>query len=268
MNTIKEQAITLWQDGNKTVEISKRLGVSQSTVSRWTRGVEMTGIRKELHTRKIDAIRLRREGNSPLEISRIIGVPKGTVVHWVKNVVLTVDQRNDLQKRKLDGSRKGCSKGSKVFKKKRDALHCTWMEDGEHRAARDEQFRIVCALYWGEGGKRRPFFAITNADVQLLNVVASWLVENGYTYKLQIRCHSDKDPERARAYWAQRLIGLKPENIYRVGIQDVASVPLHNRRLEYGCAQLQVGNVELYWNIMGGINHLMKIYAGKLCGQN
>jgi hypothetical protein len=198
---------------------------------------------------------LRKDGLSPLQISKALGIPKGTIWHWIEDVEVSVEQKEVLQKLKRDGAVAGCRKGSNVFKQRSDVKHQKAFDAGFLEAAKSEVFRIICALYWGEGGKTRRCFAFTNTDEGMVKLVARWVVSKGYDYKLQIVHHDDLNSQEVKDFWMKQLPTLKEENIGKIQIKKHSRKDV-KRKMPVGCVHLVVNDAQLHSTVMGGIEFL------------
>src|SRR5262249_317806 len=103
------------------------------------------------------ARQLRQQGYSINDICRELNVSKGAVSLWVRDVRLTDDQIEALDQRMIRNrqrfgylSRLGGANTNRADAEKRHQAH---EQAGLEKAKRDEHFRLICALYWGEGTK-------------------------------------------------------------------------------------------------------------------
>ena len=86
-------------------------------------------------------------------------------------------------------------------------------------------------------------------------MVSRWLKDRGYEYKLQIRYHDDgiNNEEEIIKEWCKKL-EITPPRCFVGKLQ--ANKGKNNRRLAYGCGQIRVDRVKLYFLVMGGISFL------------
>ena len=251
---IKTKAIILWNEGNSIPKISNILGVSCSSLSRWTKNLELTGVRKARQEKKIKAIELRKKGFSALEISDEIGVPKGTIGHWVDGIEIPLEHQKRLEEKKKLCSANGCLLGSIINKSRADERHKNSFDKGFERARNDLIFSIICALYWGEGGKTRRCFAFSNSDPSMIKVVTSWLTKEKFEYKVDIRHHLDGTTENEiKSFWFDYLVGVKAENVSKVRWKQLIK-SRSERKMIMGCLQIVVNNALFHSLVMGGID--------------
>lgn len=248
-----QKALALRGDGKSFAEISSTLKVPLRSINRWTKHIKSQRLER-LVTLRERARCLRKEGWLIKEIAKELSSPKSSVTRWTKDVELSEQQRKEMYAHAHRKRMQGCANGSKKNKELRDLAHARSLEEGRKQAKADEKFRIICALYWGEGGKTRNSFAFSNSDFAMIELVAKWLVATGRNYKLQIVSHAGglSDNELIN-YWS-RLPGFDKSNLYKIQRKDGGrhGIP----RMQYGCVHLNVYDVDLFFRVMGGIECL------------
>jgi predicted transcriptional regulator len=212
---------------------------------------------------RLQARVLRREGCSIKEIAKGLGVAKSSVSAWVADIELTQEQIEVLEARQQKSRAYilGRAERAKAIAAER---HNRYRRDGYEKAASEEEFRLICALYWGEGGKslRNKSFAISNSDPRLLRVVLRWLLNAGYATRLMFRVqyHAENSlPEQAiTEWWLQQLPGLEIRHLraFSKNFVNRASQRKKVGRLPFGTATLQICSAELFFNVLGGIDYL------------
>jgi len=122
-------------------------------------------------TEREAAIRLRQDGRSIKEIARTLRVSTSSVSLWVKHVTLADHHLNGLiQRVRLNGVNVGRARAAAY-----QALDEKQRGEGYELAARDDVFRVIFGMYWGEGAKTNNLFNIANADPHFIRVVCAWL---------------------------------------------------------------------------------------------
>lgn len=124
------------------------------------------------------SIQLRREGKSIKEIARKIGVSQGSVSRWCSGILLSIDQRNKLEKRRREAGLRALApwikrnqelKQNDILKQKQKGR-----EDVGRMIKRD-LFLLGLGLYWGEGYKRgSQELGFTNSDPKIIRVILAW----------------------------------------------------------------------------------------------
>lgn len=204
---------------------------------------------------KSKARELRRSGKAITEISQIVKCSKSIVFKWTKDIALTEDQKRRLKYPFI------------LLAEKKHALavlrHAQFEADGLEWAKVDERFRLICALYWGEGGKTETSFRISNSDSSLIKVILNWLLSEGFEKKIRfdvvyhdigtveeneiIKWWNDKLEHLPEMAWTNNTkIDTRKYNCKKPG------------KLLYGTARITVHNTELFYNIMGGIKYLKR----------
>src|SRR5262249_30294108 len=114
---------------------------------------------------KEEARRLRSRGWSIKEIAKALRVARSSVCTWVADIDLTEEQLRVLEN-KQRATRGNIVGQAQALKQAARVRHAEFKNQGYERAATDDTFRLICALYWGEGTKveRNRYFAISNSD--------------------------------------------------------------------------------------------------------
>jgi hypothetical protein len=216
---------------------------------------------------KIEARRLRCLGHSIKDICRLLGVSKGSVSLWVKDIRLTDAQVDDLNCR-IARNRQRFSYLSRCLganTNRQDALkrHSAYRQGGYERAQTDEKFRLICALYWGEGSKsNQGVFAVSNCDPTLLRVVLKWLLKSPYAEKIcfHVQYYEENGlPEGAiKGWWLEQLPGIEARNLRKFSrcVLNRASQRKKVGKQPYGTGTVAVYSTELFFTVMGGIDFL------------
>jgi hypothetical protein len=190
-------------------------------------------------------------------------VSKSSVSAWVTDIDLTEEQLQALELRQSRGRRYIIDR-VRQLSLAAAARNEGFRQEGYRKAQRDEQFRLICALYWGEGRKteRNKAFAISNADPALLRVVLRWLLDGGYGEKLSFRVQYYQEnglsESEIAAWWQQQLPGLEARHLRKFTRNGLNRASQRKRigRLPFGTGALQVCSAELFCTIMGGIDFL------------
>lgn len=215
-----------------------------------------------------EARRLRSQGHSIKEICQQLHVSKGTVSLWVRDIQLRPEQIARLDA-KIAASRNRFSYlsrcgGANTNKADAAKRQRSFREVGYERAKNDESFRLICALYWGEGQKHKGnrVFGVSNSDPTLLNTVLKWLFANGFgdAIRFTVRYHPTNGLSEAdiKRWWLIHLPQLQESHLRKFGqcVVHRASQRKKVGKLPYGTASVEVCRIELYFNVMGGIDFL------------
>ena len=154
---------------------------------------------------RLKARGLRSQGLSVPAIAKEIGVTKGSVSLWVRDIVLTEEQLERLQSSSKTNNKrfiKFSVEQGKRRKNEAEMLHESWIREGMLKAQSDTDFRVIAALYWGEGHKQKEF-VISNSDVNLLKVVWNWLKKEKREVSVYLHFYKEngKSNEEIRDYW-------------------------------------------------------------------
>jgi hypothetical protein len=124
-------------------------------------------------------------------------------------------------------------------------------------------FALICALYWGEGGKsHRVGVVISNADSKLLNLFVKWLLLKRYEFEFRVRYHEGNGLTESQIteWWMNAIPSLKTVNLRKFTKSGRVGVGKCVGKLPYGTACVRVRrSTELYMKIMGGIRYLSEM---------
>lgn len=205
-----------------------------------------------------EAVALRLKGHSVKQIEKELGVARSSVSRWVRDIVL-----NETQKERLKQNSRNCALSSAQKSKEKAARrHRLLMDQGRELAAHNDLFRIVCALYWGEGHKSRTSgnTSISNSDPALLGVFLKWisLMDLDFSIRLQFYEENGLSEKEIKLWWSRHL-NLDPSCFRKstICITNRASQRKKVGKLPYGTATLRIAKgTEAFWKIMGGIEYL------------
>jgi predicted transcriptional regulator len=216
---------------------------------------------------KLEARKLRQEGYSIKEICQLLGVAKSSVSLWVRDIELRAEQIERLNQkiarsRQLFAYASRC-RGANSNKAQAEVRHAEYHRQGFNHAQQDEEFRLICALYWGEGYKsRRDVFGIANCDPSLLRLVLRWLVQQGFgdrvSFSVQYYPDNGLEEEEIRDWWLVNLPELqraKLRRFTRCVINRASQAKKIGKQL-YGTARIEVCCTELVFRVRGGIDYL------------
>jgi hypothetical protein len=203
------------------------------------------------------------------DIARQLSVSKGSVSLWVRDIVLTAEQvARLLENDRLKSTFAARCRGGHTNRAKAEEEHQRFRQAGYEKARLDEQFRLLCALYWGEGSKSRTSgFLLANADPKMLRFVLKWLIDAGYDeaigFRVQYYGENGLSEEEIREWWLAQLPRLKRSHMRGFTLCTInrASQRKNVGKLPYGTATVRVDRVELLYNMFGGIDYLIEMGA-------
>ena len=138
-------------------------------------------------------------------------------------------------------------------------------DKGRERAKSDEQFRLICALYWGEGSKGGHSFDFSNSEVAMMAVVAKWLAAQKATgrCRLTIAYYANNGiPEKdIRKAW-RKAIAMLPVGtvvVTKEATISIASKRIVKRKVWNGTAKLRLCSMDLLYEVLGGIEFLRSL---------
>lgn len=205
----------------------------------------------EKRTKDIEAARkMRAKGFTMPEIAKALGTNKSSVHGWVKGVAISKAGAKRLAR--LNGERYGRTNFVRnaawvaTMKEKREV----WREEGRVRARMgDPQHAFACALYWGEGSKRKNDMQMCNSDIAVLSTFVAFLKKyfglKNDDFVVKIIGYTDcVSREEVEKYWEDGLSlpGAKfgPHEFDTRKYMTRGSIRLRTRRIKYGTCYLRV----------------------------
>jgi hypothetical protein len=212
---------------------------------------------------------LRKQGYSIPDICKRLGVSKSSVSIWVRDIQLTADQIEVLNQRMARARERfaylsRCG-GANTNRAKAEKRHRAFEQAGYERAKVDDNFRLICALYWGEGSKCNTHtFSVSNCDPRLLRAILDWLVRVGYDeragFSVQYYGENGLTEEDIRLWWLKQLPNLKEKHLRKFTrcVIHRASQRKKIGKRPYGTARVSVSDTELVFTVAGGIRYLQE----------
>jgi len=214
---------------------------------------------------KDKARELRQSGYSVTAISHQLGISKGSISPWVKDIVLTEEQELELKKNERENRIrfKNFSGYEQSQKNKSESITRLkeYREKGFELAKIDNEFSIVCALYWAEGNKTKNTFRISNCDYTMLSIIKDKLIKMGYELKkmgMVIHCVEDTETKDndIKDFW-QEKVGIEKIRVYRYKVKNESQRKGFGKQ-PFGTAHMHVFNTELLHMVYGGIDYLRR----------
>lgn len=138
---------------------------------------------------------------------------------------------------------------------------------GHAQAARDTFFRVICALYWGEGClgdmddlESTSEVSIASSDYSLINLWLKWLQTSDFNSDKVIRVHINRNnpssEDAVRQFWASKLrtSSLSDTDIDVIRLQSATKKV--TKKQKNGSAYVTVYDYKLRALILGGISYL------------
>lgn len=194
---------------------------------------------------KEKAIELRRNGYSYNDILKEVHVAKSSLSLWLKDLPLTSNEKNYLRTRKNKNISRGRIKVAAILREKRlkreEIVFKEAVEEYE-RFKKDELFKIGIALYWAEGAKRNNYFAFSNSDYKMVEVMLRWVEkfssvqrENLHAY---LYIHKPYAHEKCEEFWSEKL--NMPLTCFRKTTYKPTSKLVKKRPQYKGCLRIVV----------------------------
>lgn len=224
---LRDAVIALRRAGKSRREIRAALGVSNRRLTEWLKDVPPT---REIYRHNAkDALRMRaRElriaGKTYDEIIEVVPVSKSTVSVWVRDLPKPPPRDPSEYARMMNERRWGPYRRERDHLRAQTISECAaeigWLSDRELLA-------VGTALYWAEGGKRKPWsrsqipVQFTNSDPGIIEIFERWLdllSVSPEDRKYRISIHESADIEGAHKFWAD-LVGVSVDRFARPTIK-------------------------------------------------
>lgn len=197
------------------------------------------------------ARQMRSDGVSVTQIAQRLGVSDSTIYNWLDGATSTVGQNESPVE----------DAGPIELTKKQQFN--AWFREGQMLAQSDVNFRLACALYWGEGrtGDRKDYkiseLSLASSDPDLVRLWCSWLGKQQTEHDIRIRVHMDANntmgDANALAFW-KRQVGIHIRNPM-MSVDRVGDLTGKSHSSE-GTAYVVVYDPYLRALVMGGIETL------------
>lgn len=188
---------------------------------------------------------LRRQGYSYKDILKEVPVAKSTLSNWLKEMPLTKEEKQSLKNRidkniSLGRIRAGSSLRRRRLDKNKE-LHVE-AEREFVEFANTPLFFVGVALYWTEGAKRNNFFAFSNSDVGMINIMILWIetflgINKAYI-RAQLYIHKPYANENCEEFWSKNT-GIKRE-MFRQTIYKPTGMLVKKRPNYKGCLRISL----------------------------
>ena len=181
------------------------------------------------------------------KIAKKLNVAKSSVFEWTKDIEVKI----------IPNIKKSQKIASQAMQEKYKLIRDNAFEEGIKLAKNDEDFRLLAALYWGEGSKGKNSFRFANSDIKMIKKVLE-LVKKFYNgnIKLTICAYLNNGINETSIlkYWKKEIKVAK----YKFYEQQIsrASQRKHIGKIPYGTANLRIGNTVFLQSVYGAIKFL------------
>lgn len=213
---------------------------------------------REKINEKEKCIKLRKQGYSIRQIEKEVKVSKGSISLWVRDIKLTDEQMNILRNRrnKCDEKKEGYEKRSKNYRDRR----LKFQEDGRKKAREsDSYYALGCALFWGEGTKKKDILKITNCDPSMLKFFVLFLQKyfevkpEEISINIQYYLNGNLSLNDIEKYWCE-VLELPFSSLRKHTLKGkYYNYDISNIKYPYGICSLSVFSTEKVMQIYGSI---------------
>lgn len=214
-----------------------------------------------------EALKFRRDGMSMNDIARQLGVAKSSVSNWVRDVRLTEAQRDKLTKNgfSIEAIEKRRIARIQNTRQKRDSI----MQKAKREVvflAKDPFWCVGVALYWGEGGKTQQTARLSNSDPHLIKFMMRFFKDysgvQSSSYRAHVHTFSKRNALSAVEYWS-KISGIPKRQFFKTYIKKSSASRNKRETLPYGTVQIYVHNTQFFFRLMGWIEKLKEVGAGR-----
>lgn len=197
---------------------------------------------------------LRKQGYSLNFISQKIKVSKSSVSLWVRDIELTNEQIE-----KIEFKRKASSSNSETFRQRRRE----YQKIGREKAKElDSLYSFGCALFWGEGSKKKNQVVLTNSDPLMLSFFVKFLKKyfnvfsEDFSISIQYYLNNGLSLDDIEKYWCN-ILDLDRKSLKG---HTLKSKYYGEKKVKhpYGICSIRIDNTKIVMQIYGSI----KEYTG------
>ncbi|OGM09112.1 hypothetical protein A2Z67_05895 [Candidatus Woesebacteria bacterium RBG_13_36_22] len=207
------------------------------------------------------AIKLRNRGLSYSEIQETVKVSKDTLSRWCRDVLLSLEQIERLQKRKLQGAERGRVIGAKRQQERRLKEIKFFIDKGKKDIGnlnKRDRFLVGISLYAAEGGKRDSSIEFSNSDPKIIKFIIKWFREfcniPEEKFRGAIWIHDNLDPDNAKIFWS-KMTNI-PENQFHktyIAKNKKDSNKIRKNIHKFGVFSIRVSSTKAQRMILGWI---------------
>lgn len=207
---------------------------------------------------KQQALKLRIEQQLSIKaISQIVGMSKSTLSMLFRKHNLYLPEEV-IKERKLAAQMIG-SRANRLKSQERRKIN---KDIGRKLISKDQSFRDLCLLYWGEGSKTETTksFVICNTDPYMIKAILKSLENLNYNKHVKLTCHcyENSDHDSILRYWK-----VATGHDVKIYIAKNSSVSKRKRtdKQPYGTMHVRVSRLQLLDMVLGGIEWLKQQYS-------
>ncbi len=141
---------------------------------------------------------------------------------------------------------------------------------GRAQATGDPFFRVICALYWGEGRlgdiedlESTSEVPIASSDHNLINLWLKWLKTTDYDNDKTVRVHLNKSstasPSAVKKHWNEKLRAASLINTDVEVVQVQSKTKKVSKKQKNGSVYVTLYNHKLRALLLGGISYLQAL---------
>lgn len=215
---------------------------------------------------RIKARELRKKGESIKQIAIQLNVSKSSASLWVKDIILSIQQLEVLQQRKIKGRERGQIAGALKQKLARINREAQAYKEGDtelNNLTDRELFVTGLAIYAGEGNKKTRAVRVCNSDPKIMSFMVKWFKKYYNLTNDRIRCfvgineiHRERE-EVVKKYWSD-ITGLPLSLFQKTSFKKSENKKIYdNFNDHYGTLDIRVlQSAPIYYKIMGQIHGL------------
>lgn len=221
--------------------------------------------KRELHEK---AINLRLSGMSYSQIKKEIGVSKGTLSGWLSKYPLSEERIQELRSQGNSGARMESYRNTRARQRK-EKFEVVYKEVRDTIGKLTDREILLCGLflYWGEGGKTRPYgIAVTNTDPSMIRFSMVWMELLGIPrskLKVHLHLYSDMDFGKEMRHWSV-LLGL-PLTAFRkpyIKISERSAIT-YTQKFTHGTCNLTYDGAYISQRVHAAMRVLQDKFAGE-----
>lgn len=205
------------------------------------------------------ALKLRRKGLSYNEIRKAVPVSKSTLSLWCRDIILTPNQMEKLQKRRLSGTERGRIIGAKKQQQERIKKTKKLLNQGKNEVDllnKRDRFIAGIGLYLGDGYKGDKGVGFSNSNSRIIQFMMSWFREfcniPEEKFRGQIWIHDNLNEPQAKIFWS-KTTGIPTKQFTKsyIAKNKTNSRKIRKKLHEHGIFAIRIHKSNLQRKILG-----------------
>ena len=214
---------------------------------------------------KEESVRLRKQGYSYNDILKKVPVARSSISLWLKDLPLTKKEKRCLKRRRDKNISHGRIKAAAAHRTNRLEREKVIFKKAQKEFGQyigSPLFQVGIGLYWAEGARRNTFFAFSNSDYRMINIMLIWIQKylgvDKSAINARLYIHKTYAHENCELFW-EKHTGIPMQN-FRKTIYKPDSKLVKKRPNYKGVLRIAITTVEPLKKVKMWIQMLSRHY--------